>query len=837
MTPSTSLQTKLNTVPLTGTLALHDGTQFPAVLCFADGQAFLTSTGDEQAPKIDLTTLRPPTLRYVSRTLGDRLVVNDRTFGIPLGQAQFVITKLALARMASQVSETIVPSRPTGPYIDAISTLSAHWLGLFLTDSERVIAWMETASQHGFPHSIGGPKISASKWFLLTTHRCALVAISRFGDVEITPLPQTAIALSDNRLTRDEATMDDVGWTLAMGGADRLAPLRHLPALTTHTRIKEAAKCLALHGTSRAREQASRLLQTLPAGDPLVALSLQTLAGPPTAEETQNIVRDLAETYRDSGNLVDWARAWRRPASHTQHLLTVATDVLDAEQAQWSLPLHRLLHEQQQGTPDLQQATQTDLSLCTHLLMVGKHTEAMGILEARLKILPNGSLLETLPDMDADLTQGDGVDPLYIHALELLAVARGSAKQLDGDALLQLAQHQPLLIHRLQSVVTHGTPVMARQAQQAITLLSINGLKPLESTQHPPVHAAFDDEHLDQLKHPVARASGVVSALQRAIAKSPLPEKGSIRDYCERISVKQHIHVASAIADCCVALGMPMVPAYLSRGQRQLGMRSYDQPEPFLLIGGRHVDPGDDAHLSPLELRAAIAAELTHLRFQHSRITSHDLWAGVWDKGSAALETSAFMLPLLRFLPVDLIGKQRTYTAVSRVLPLSWLQRIYETEDVANLAQVVTADIGRIGRVAGSQAETVQGSMNTLGQTAGKLLPTTPKSPQDVSLDTARILAAHQMMQLTADRAALVMSGDLTATVRSMFLVHSRLLNELSIAERSGLHTAMNRTGGGTNRLLGLPARIAALIAFSLSEEHSQLRAKLASKPSPDSVG
>jgi hypothetical protein len=286
------------------------------------------------------------------------------------------------------------------------------------------------------------------------------------------------------------------------------------------------------------------------------------------------------------------------------------------------------------------------------------------------------------------------------------------------------------------------------------------------------------------------------------------------------------------ISDGCVAMNLAAVPSFISMGEKRIGIRSHELPEPFLLIGGAHLDPEDDAYLEPNELRAAIATEIAHIRFKHSRITSSDLWAGVWQTGTTALETTALVLPFLRFLPVDLLGKQRTYEMVSRVVPMAWLQRIYETENLTDLTDFVTGDIGKIGSVAGSSVDAAKGHVDTVGGVAEKLLPGQAGKRQDVSLDGARILAAHRVMQITADRAALVLTGDLTATVRAMFLLHSRLQPELLVAERAGLHGCLARKGSDGNLVLpDLTVRVAALIAFYLSEDYTCLRGRLA----PDS--
>jgi hypothetical protein len=95
----------------------------------------------------------------------------------------------------------------------------------------------------------------------------------------------------------------------------------------------------------------------------------------------------------------------------------------------------------------------------------------------------------------------------------------------------------------------------------------------------------------------------------------------------------------------------------------------------------------------------------------------------------------------------------------------------------------------------------------------------------DVGLDNARLVVAHRVMQLTADRGGLVLSGDLRASLRAMFLTHTRLARELSVAESQGLAACLGRKDpDGRLVLPDLAVRVAALVAFWLSDDFAHLR-------------
>src|SRR5690606_10572073 len=112
---------------------------------------------------------------------------------------------------------------------------------------------------------------------------------------------------------------------------------------------------------------------------------------------------------------------------------------------------------------------------------------------------------------------------------------------------------------------------------------------------------------------------------------------------------------AAALADASLVLGVKGVAAYISHGDKAVGVRGYDGAPPFLVIGGRHLEPKSDFFLHPWELRFAVASEVAHLRFQHARVTTSDVWSGALEKGRLGVDLLLGMIPVLR--GVDVIDR------------------------------------------------------------------------------------------------------------------------------------------------------------------------------------
>lgn len=810
-------------IALKESIALPGGGVAPAWLCHTDRGVFIAGVAGEPGAVLDLG--RATDLRFQGRAMGDRIFVGGQEFTLPIGSGDRARVLIAQARLRSTAPHPVSPPVADGPFVQPDDALETLWLSVALAPDDPLIAWLPTASEHTFTASLGG-SVDAPLWFLMTAERTLLVAVSRYGEVHTQPLPAAPIVLAENRLTRDTATLGEHTWRLPRGGLECLIPLHAFPAKSRDRRLRAAARLLALRGHSGA---AAALLGAIHSSDPLDRLSQAMLRADPTGRRAA--LQELTTTDSDAGRLTLWARQWEQPLSESRELLGEVLDVLSADCAGWAIPLHRQVRDLQLAVvTDRSAQAEIDLELAEHLIISNRRAEAVTILEPRWEKLPDEDLRAVLPPPGADLTSGEGGPPLHIRTLELLAIARGPDATPELSAVAALARHLPLVSARLEALAQLDDPLLSPRAVQVRTLLDPGGLTPQE-TDRPPPPCPLLPAQVESVRHPVARESGTMGWLQAALARVSPPEQDALQDFCEQISPQRHPDVVDAIASACVALGMPAVPGFISMGQKRVGVRSHERPEPFLLIGGDHLNPASDLFLRPAELRAVIGAEIAHLRFGHSRITSSDVWAGVWDKGTTAIEAAAFFLPFMKFIPVDLIGKQRTYAAVAQVIPVTWLRQIYEVDEAANLTEIVADNIGKLGDFAGGAASTASGHMGSASAAADKLLPAQKVKKSDVGQESARVLAAHRTMQLTADRAALLLSGDPVATVRAMCLVHSRLAAELVIAERVGLRSALARRGpDGALLLPDLTLRIAAMVAFYLSEEYTALSAALAAR-------
>jgi hypothetical protein len=294
----------------------------------------------------------------------------------------------------------------------------------------------------------------------------------------------------------------------------------------------------------------------------------------------------------------------------------------------------------------------------------------------------------------------------------------------------------------------------------------------------------------ERVTHPASRKQGLdfwrAPALFARVGKRASPE--DLGDYCEPLLPSTHPAATRAVAAASRALGLPPLPTYVSRGKKSLGLCSQRGSPPSLLIGVEHLSEGSAYALSEPELWFAIGAECAHLRLGPGRVTRRELWAGALAHTRDGLGLALGLLPILRGARLGL--------RMSRAL-----ERVPEPALGRALAVLSGVELTRAPAATGPRAHAL-------------------------SHFNEELLASHRITQLSADRAGLLLAGDLGAALRALLLVrpdYRALLGEL---ESSTLgHGLLTR--GPSPMLTDLIVRCAALLAFYLSEDYAVLRRAL----------
>ncbi|HYP97817.1 MAG TPA: hypothetical protein VER96_04020 [Polyangiaceae bacterium] len=327
--------------------------------------------------------------------------------------------------------------------------------------------------------------------------------------------------------------------------------------------------------------------------------------------------------------------------------------------------------------------------------------------------------------------------------------------------------------------------------QALASVLSTHGLAPGSIAFTPPRSSLSTELIEDTLSHPLARGqNSLVAGAQKLIALSPEPDHVALNDYCEALDDRQQPEAKRALDAARLAFLLPNLRAYVSRGKKSIGMRGYEGVPPYILLGKEHLDPASAYHMTETELAFAIGVEALHLKLGQARLTSNEVWAGALSRTKGGVEIVLGLLPLLRGLPLA--------TSVAK-----FLDKIPEPALRRGLETLVRFDQQRRTPV----------ELNA--------------APSALSHINENLVAAHRLMQMSADRAGLVLSGDLRASLRGMLLVRpdTRALLE-ALAERD-LVTALLDSEIEPALYRDLLVRVASLLHFFGSDDYLALRRAL----------
>lgn len=817
-------------VPMDARMRLDSGYDAPISLCQTDRGVWLVGAESGHPPKA-----RPlhgnPTLRYEIRVFGDRIHADGLVYGVPIGRSGDVKTALGAGLLAADKPESSVELHADGRFQQEAGELWGCFLQAFLASDEVLLAWLETSEFRSLTSDVVESETAPVR-FLMSDRQVALIALNEVGQYKRLPLEPLRMSVDDGT-GRCRVRCGAHSWTSTRSNAEHFRALEAVPELTGAGRVLEVAR---LERAAFPR-RALRLLHGLgPAAGPIdnairIALRHELDRVPLDELGAVDALQKVLDDDVDGRILDERLRRWGIGPDVRIGLVALGVDQAP-DKARWFLPLHDTAHvELLDEHEDAAVEARADIVYAEHLVLSGEHTRAAEILDRRIRLLPDERLSDLLPPAHADLTAGEAGQAHRIRTLELLAVAKGSEAP-DPEVLAELARLQPLVAARIEGLAANAPDRLAKRANDVLELHG--GLAPSDDDAgRIDTPGTLSDEDLEALRHPLAREEGVLGWLQGWLAVQEVPDRGTLKRYCEQISPRRHPGPLHALTSATIALGTPGLEAYVSHGVLGHGFRAYEDEPSYLLLGGQHLYADSVEQMGEAELRFAVAAEVAHLRFQHNRVTSTEVWDGAVDKLKKALDLAAtalsFGAPIGR-----VIDSRTTYSILSSAFSSATLARIYTLEASGEAITTVGANMAIAlgsGADAVGKAQGVTGGVTTAMDKVREYTGAQGRS-RTLGVDQRKLVVAHRVMQLTADRAGLLLCGDIRASVRAVFITGSDSLPELPVAEQHGLERALSRRGPEGEILhQDLAIRIGALLAFYLSDDYARLRQSLSASP------
>ncbi|MBK7581048.1 MAG: hypothetical protein IPI67_12645 [Myxococcales bacterium] len=779
-------------VPLRGKLSVAGGARRPASLLRTSRGLYLAAA-DSAADGVLLSLLERDDLRYERGALGDELRITGTELSVPMAARREARQCIAVGRLGGDPTRA---APEIGRHVLPLGPVERAFLAGFLEPGELMLAMRETDKDAPVESRLS-PGMSGTGYLFVSDQRVARVVLSPLGDRRIEPLEGVRLTLDDGpvktdvvagrfrwRVPRSEtdlwreilagAEVSGAGRLLAFARANwlgRADPVARAFGRTLLDRLREARDPLALAAAFMLAVDASELAPAEHEVDLLVD-ELDSRHSPPEA---------LAELWTDF-------RLSPEAAVHLNDSLRRRGSRAEP----WALELHERLHSRlTELRQDPKRLARADVELAEHLIESGQRERARDLLEARLLVLPSEELLDLLPSQDTDLTAGAGGQVLRIRVFELLAEARRTPEGPCPRAVAELARLQPLVHTRVEALAQRATGQLAERAARVLSVLAPGGLErhdlPIGEDPAPLSQTLL----ADVLPHPAAREDSVVlGRIQSLLAAVPEPDHGTLLEYVEPISVSRRPVPARALMRAARLLGVQHMEGFISRGKKGIGLRSYEGPPAFVLVGGRHLEDDPDYGMSEAELQFAVAAEVAHVAFGHARVTSSEVWRGLFERSREGFDLLLGVLPLFRSYRFA----EKAFQILQKV-PTSTIQRVVGGASAVRKRLASRPDLG------------------------------VPHESDDVlSAMHEDLVATARVMQLTADRAGLVACRNLAAALRAILLVRPDHKQELALAEQDGaLAVLRERSADGHLAHQDLAVRIAALVSFYLSDDYARL--------------
>jgi len=649
------------------------------------------------------------------------------------------------------------------------------------------------------------------KWkYLLTNKNSKIVGFnSKIEEVESFDISDKQMIINKG-LTKDTVEVGSYQWVTTMGNAKFYREIYKYVDFEANQKLYEIAKQNWLYSNKEAYSFVSNLLGELVdlRNNPFDELSLffieylhedkNTVFENLTKDEKLSKLITKVVNYEDvEDQLLTWKDDWKLSTNQEITILRLILEFAENDtQLLKILQFHSSIRDKfLKLEKDNLNIIIFEIEYCKHLIECNQKTEATKILTKRLKELPDETLSDLLPSEDIDPTSNASGQLLKVSLLELLAKSEDVEKSVSR--LLEITMLQPLSKNRLDNLASVATNDLKQKTQIIRDLLEPEAIGTADSTFEDVKYQKLNKKEIEQkLKHPATRKGGMFGSLQNWIANVKIPDYTVIKSYSEPLTSRKYPEISNIITDIKVAFGLDGIETYISHGDKSVGIMSFEGTPSFLIVGSEHLDEESPYFLNFSELEFVIGLELAHLYFNHSRITSSDVWRGAMEKGSLVLDTLLSVIPF-----VGSVGN-----AIKHIPKLSLLAEFTQN----------SSKISQIGSKSLKVLEKTSLAVNLLDKI---------KSSDDKTEKKQELIAIARMLQLTADRSGLLFTGDLKSAIRTIFLTSKTYAQEFDVANRYGINEyLLSKDSEGNYKNQELAIRFASLFSFYLSDDYDELR-------------
>ncbi|EDP98122.1 hypothetical protein U8527_19135 [Kordia algicida OT-1] len=496
-------------------------------------------------------------------------------------------------------------------------------------------------------------------------------------------------------------------------------------------------------------------------------------------------------------NLITIVEDWQLSFIEQKKLLTVLQPLQKKETAKHTIAFHDHMYAKFIEKEKKKEVVfEFNLNYAKHLNNAERFTEAISLYRTIYETLPDDSIADLLPKKTTNLLEGEGGRQLKITILEAILYIQ---KQLDEDVSKtehQLAELQPLVAKRIDALQSHKT-----YQDKAKTIQEVLHAKELTTATITHSNEYQRLEKAEVLKEVVPscfkNAKGFFDSLNNFIAALNPPDYDSVISFSDRLNSHNYPEIMERITAICYALQINVPECYIGRGSYANSVIGVEGKPSFLMIGIDFLNPKHTRYLEVNALTFLIAIELAHMYFEHSKITSTDVWRGAADKGFTVVTMLLTVLPFVGNIG-KIFGNVASVEKYGKII-----SRVEQVADVADKGQ---------GFVEVSE----KFNLNPFSK---------DKSQAN---DSENLLITSRLMEIVADKVALLFCNDLKAAVKGLLVGSNTYEQDSHIISQYGVEAFLARTNEeGEFVHQELIIRLKSMCAFYLSDTFEELKEQL----------
>ncbi len=426
-----------------------------------------------------------------------------------------------------------------------------------------------------------------------------------------------------------------------------------------------------------------------------------------------------------------------------------------------------------------------------------RYEDAIYTYKSIYETLPDDSIADLLPTDTTNILQGEGGQQLKIILLESILNWQQKQNVSTRDTDLKLAQLQPLLNNRLRALHTNDTI-----KQKAIIIEETLYFKDLKYHDLKYTKASYNRLVKNEILKDVVPecfkyATGFFDSLNGYIASIQSPNYDAVISFSDKLTATNYPNVYKTITNMCYALSIDTPECYIGRANYSDAIIGVEGKPPYLIIGVDFIEAESSKQLNTNELKFLVAIELAHIYFEHTKITSTDVWRGAAEKGFSFLTTVLSIIPFAGSIG-NLLGNLSNVDKYAKII-----KNVEKATNIAEKGQNILDVSEKL-------------NINLMG------------SSSNDENQSQNLLITSRLMEIIADKVALLFCNDLQAAIKGIILSYSPLQKELETIKSYGLYNVLDRKNeDGSFRYQELIIRIRSLCSFYLSDAFEDLKKTL----------